>query len=78
MGVWLNVVVVGFRVAPKAEVVVFCGVSKAEVVFWGVSNMEVEGFTGIVPNTNVVLLAGAQKMDRVGFVAPLLPKTLVG
>ena len=63
LGVWLNVVVVGFCVALKAEVLVFWGVSKAGVVFWGVSNMEVEGFAGVVPNTNVALLASTPKMD---------------
>ena len=63
LDVWLKAVVVGFCVAPKAEVVVFWGVSKAEVVFWGVPNTEVEGFADVVPNTDVVLLAGAPKTD---------------
>ena len=63
LGVWLNIVVVGFCVAPKVEVVVFWRMSKTGVVFWGVSNTEVEGFAGVVPSTDVALLVSAPKMD---------------
>lgn len=71
-------VVVGFCVVPKAEVVVFWGVPKAEVVFWGVSNAEVGGFAGVLPNTDPTVLAGAPKTDWDGLVAPAPLKTLVG
>jgi hypothetical protein len=70
---------VGFEVWPKADVVIgFCMVPKAEVVvFWGISNTEVGGFAGVLPNTDVVVLAGAPKTDC-GLVAPVPPKALVG
>lgn len=52
---------------------------KAEaVVFWGGPNTEVEGFEGVVPNTDGVGLAGTPKPVRGGFVTPVPPKTLVG
>ena len=55
---------VGFEGWPKAGVVAGFCVPKAEVVvFWVGPKTEVEGFVGVLPNTDVVVLVGAPKTD---------------
>lgn len=50
--------------APKAEVVGFWDVPKVGVVvFWEVPKTVAEGFGGVLPNADVVVLAGAPKTD---------------